>query len=116
MKHFPKFLFEDNIKSIYVAGPMRGRECFNFESFFFWARVLRESGMDVKNPAQIDCKKMLSGWQFTEDQYADVLLKDFEIIKDVDALWMMNDWRESPGATAEHAFAEALGKKIFYEE
>lgn len=33
-----------------------------------------------------------------------------------DCLFVLRDWRESKGARAEVAYAEMLGKKIFYEE
>ncbi|MBR1787658.1 MAG: DUF4406 domain-containing protein [Bacteroidaceae bacterium] len=33
-----------------------------------------------------------------------------------DAIYMLKDWRDSPDARAEHAFAKAIGLKILYEE
>ena len=105
----------DKAKTIYVAGPMRGYDCFNFKAFFHWAYELEKLGLDVTNPAQLDCEKMLSGWVYTEYQYPDVLLQDLRHVRSVDALFMLEGWRDSPGAKAEHAFAEALGKFIIYE-
>jgi hypothetical protein len=31
------------------------------------------------------------------------------------AIYMLKDWRSSPGARAEHAFAKACKKEIIYE-
>jgi len=113
LKDVLKIRLDDSVKRVYVAGKMRGEPCYNFESFFFWARILRLSGYDVVNPAQIDTEKMFDGWQYTEDQYPDVLLHDLHEIKDVDAILLLEGWENSVGATAERAFGIAIGKKIY---
>ena len=40
--------------TIYVAGPMRGFENYNYPAFDRCARVLRDQGCDVINPAELD--------------------------------------------------------------
>ena len=40
--------------TIYVAGPMRGYENYNFPAFDRCSRVLREQGWNVINPAELD--------------------------------------------------------------
>ena len=105
-----------NVKSIYIAGKMSGIECFNFERFFYHAHRLKLEGFEVFNPAQIDCEKMLDGWQYTADQYEAVLAHDLEIIRtQVDAVYMLRGWEDSPGATRERALALELGKPVVYE-
>ena len=101
--------------TIYIAGPMRGHACYNFERFFYFASFLKQGGYKVINPAQIDCEKMLGGWVYTDEQYPNILLADLNLIKDVDALFMLKGWEKSPGAKAEHALASAIGKGIYYE-
>ena len=44
------------------------------------------------------------------------LLKDLQKLAQCDAIYMLKDWRMSPGARAEHAFAEAVGKRFFFED
>ena len=44
-----------------------------------------------------------------------LLAGDLEIIRACHAVVMMKRWRDSSGATAEHAFAQELGKLIVYE-
>lgn len=105
----------DGIASVYIAGKMRGEPCYNFERFFFWAHILRKEGLAVQNPAQIDTEKMFDGWQFTEEKYAEVLLHDFHVITNVDAVFLLNGWEQSDGAKAEKAFAEAIGKAVLFE-
>jgi len=102
--------------TIYIAGAMTGKECFNFESFFYWARVWRNRGWNVINPAQIDCEKMLSGWVYSPDQYNEVLAHDLHLIEtEADAIFMMIGWGDSNGATMEFNKAEELGILIKYE-
>ena len=103
--------------TIYIAGKMRGEECFNFERFFWWARTLKRRGYDVFNPAQHDCERWLNdGWIYTEDQYEEVLAFDFEMIEKSDIVFMMKGWESSPGAIRERSYALELGKQIWYEE
>ena len=44
------------------------------------------------------------------------LLKDLQRLALCDAIYMLKDWRMSPGARAEHSFAEAVGKRFFFED
>ena len=100
-------------KNVYIAGPMRGRECYNFEEFFVAAHEVKRAGYGVINPAQIDTEKMLGGWQYTDEQYPDVLFNDLREIKDnVFCIYLLEDWEYSPGAKAEVAYAKAIGIPI----
>ena len=38
------------------------------------------------------------------------------LVHTCDCLFVLRDWKESKGARAEVAYAEMLGKEIFYEE
>ena len=40
--------------TIYVAGPMRGYENYNYPAFDRCSRVLREQGWNAINPAELD--------------------------------------------------------------
>ena len=99
--------------TVYISGPMRGKHCYNFEEFFFWAKILRRSGYDVINPAETDCLRMFEGWVFTDDQWHDVMEKDLEMIRnDAQGLFMLEGWKKSEGATIEHFEAKKLGLVI----
>lgn len=88
-----------------------------FQQFFFWAELLERSGYICVNPARIDCQKWIDeGWIYTPDQYEDVLAKDLEILAGCDALFLLEEWRDSPGARREKARAEELGLPIFRAE
>jgi hypothetical protein len=112
--------------TIYVAGPMRGYENYNYPAFDRCARVLREQGWTVINPAELDReagKPMADPMAFSPDtNYEDhefmrtALLRDVvAICKDCTAIYMMSNWERSKGANAELALAKALGLDIYYE-
>lgn len=42
---------------LYLAGPMRGHDNFNFPAFWDAARVLRERGHEIVSPAEIDVEE-----------------------------------------------------------
>ena len=105
------------MKTIYIAGPMRGYECYNFEAFFYWAYLLKKAGCRVLNPAQKDVEKMLGGWVYTDDMWQEVIDEDLAWIeRDADAIFLMKGWTESKGACLEHQKAVELGLEIFMEE
>jgi len=111
---------------IYLAGPMRHIKDFNFPAFFEAADKLREQGHIVFNPAEKDVKKYgekilksPSGSIKTIEKRGfslrDALALDLAwICKKADGVAMLPGWRNSKGATAEHATAQALGLEIIY--
>lgn len=109
-----------------MAGPMRGYEDYNYPAFDRCARVLKQQGWRVINPAELDRQagKPTSGaMEFNPDtNYEDhefmrrALLRDVvAICEDCTAIYMMSGWENSKGANAEHALAKALGLDVYYE-
>ena len=47
--------------------------------------------------------------------YAEILLEDLKLLSECDAIFMLDGWKDSPGARTEHAFAVALGLVVQYE-
>ena len=45
-------------QTIYVAGPMRGYEEFNYPAFYEAERILESIGWDVVNPAKMDAEEL----------------------------------------------------------
>ena len=112
--------------TIYVAGPMRGYENYNYPAFDYRAKKLDEMGWSVINPAELDRnegKPMSDPMAFSPDtNYADhefmrqALKRDMDALcDDCTAIYMMANWEESRGAKAEWHLAKALGLDIFYE-
>ena len=102
---------------IYIAGPMRGHELFNFPAFFKASLALRELGHDPINPAELDMAQGFDpGNPDMEGQGIDVkdlLAKDFRAILDADAVVFLPGWRKSTGARAERVVAHFSGTKCY---
>lgn len=107
---------------IYLAGPMRGYENFNFPAFDFAAEALRMEGHEVFSPAERDRKihgtKLENNKTGDEKEAAantgfslrDALADDTQYIaKHADAIALLPGWEKSSGANAELALAKALG-------
>lgn len=107
------------MKKVYISGPMSGVKNFNFEKFFYWAREIKHrtfGAVTVVNPAEGDVTRwMETGWNFTEDQYDEVLAADLALIDECDAIFMMSGWRLSKGATMEYNRALLRGIPVFQE-
>ena len=112
--------------TIYVAGPMRGHDDYNYPAFDRQKKVLEKQGWIVVNPADLDRQdgKPTSGPDTfdPENNYDDhefmrqALKRDCDAICDeCTAIYMMSDWEKSKGAKTEWALAKALGLEIYYE-
>jgi hypothetical protein len=107
---------------------MRGLPYFNFPAFHEAAVRLQFEGHSVFNPAARDADLYgsdLSAKNLTGDEaqaacqhgfsLREALAADTEYIcMKADAIAMLPGWRESKGAKAEHALAEALGLQVRY--
>lgn len=114
---------------IYVAGPMRGYPAFNFPEFDAATDLLRSQGHEVFNPAERD--RTEHGEDFadgnvsgSEDQAAaehgfslrDALGDDTRwICQHADAIYLLDGWEQSKGATAEKALCDALGLVVLHQ-
>lgn len=101
---------------VYLAGKMRGLPSFGAEEFRKAARVLRERGFQVISPLEMDedagiYVDGLTGFEDLEDQGFDIrgtLANDLRVVLlDVDAVVLLPGWRDSLGAIAEYAAAQA---------
>jgi len=110
------------IRSVYVAGRMRGLPGFGFEAFHAAVKFLRSMGLIVVSPAEHDEE---AGFDFsrcdgTEDLAAlgfdlkEALMWDLGAVSRCDAIFLLKGWEDSKGAQAELALAEALGKEVIF--
>ena len=107
---------------IYLAGPMRGYPEFNFPLFHKVAKVLRDCGNEVFNPAERDEKAhgedLVKGTagdlsEIPEFSLREALAEDLSwICRHADAVALLPGWEQSRGATAERATGKALGLTI----
>ncbi|ABE67693.1 hypothetical protein Wildcat_88 [Mycobacterium phage Wildcat] len=96
----------------YIAGPMSGIPEYNHPAFNAMAKRLRDVGIDVLNPAEIDAADPhdmpVQPWEF-------YLRRDLELVaREVDRMVMLPGWRESKGARLEHHVGKALKMEIVY--
>ena len=115
---------------IYISGKMGEKSLSEAtrDKFATAEARLKAEGLDPINPATDEYQDFMQGvlaeafedWEDSDiegewNEYAEMLMHDLRIISLCDALYMLADWKQSPGATAEHAYAKALGKEIRYE-
>jgi hypothetical protein len=89
----------------YIAGPMTGFPNHNYPEFAYVAGVLRDRGVDVRSPHEIDNGSMDRTW----DWYMREALK---MLAECDEILLLVGWQQSRGASLERHVAEALGMKI----
>lgn len=101
---------------VYISGPIGGRPNGNREAFQESAEFLRGLGYTVVNPHEVShdhdgpCARGKStGRDGDPHQYGCYLLADMRELAQCEAIWLLSDWRHSPGARAEVEFAKASG-------
>lgn len=92
----------------YISGKITGLDKADFEQRFAAAeKELIEVGFEPVNPCKIahdhDC---------TWESY---MLCDIKALFECQAIYMLNNWRNSAGARIEHAIAIEKGMKVFYQ-
>lgn len=102
---------------IYIAGPMRGYERYNFPAFDAAERHLREQGHSVLSPAAMDREVGFNEGRdkATPEFIHNAIRRDMQAITTCDAIYLLKGWSRSSGATLELQMAKFLGLRIFYE-
>jgi hypothetical protein len=105
-------------KQVYLSGPMRGHEEFNFPAFIAATETLRVKGYKVYNPAE---QELHAGFDPKTGRYADgheVTIREL-ILEDLvwvctfaDLVVVLPGWDKSLGAAAEVACARAIGIEV----
>lgn len=89
---------------IYISGPMSGLKNFNYESFHEAAKVLRQLGYKVTNPAE---QKVPGG------DWTDYMRHDIALMMNVDCVVVLPGWRNSRGASLEVYLAKELQMPVY---
>lgn len=92
--------------NIYISGPMRGIEDFNYPKFNRIANELTELGCNVFNPANNPVMD-------TPEQYMDV---DLALLRAAEIVYLLKGWEHSKGATVEVAYAIYLEYAFILED
>lgn len=117
--------------SIYISGKIGGMVISDTvrRKFARAEAMLRAKGHDVFNPCDekwqatlrrdYEREKLSPGSLLLQGKfpkyYTYCLLRDQMVLSSKDAVYMMHDWKRSPGATAEYYFALAAEKEMFFE-
>jgi hypothetical protein len=88
-----------NMSHLYISGPMTGIVDFNFAAFNRAARLLRDAGYQVTNPAELNPKGRT---------WAECLRVDLKAMLDCDALATLDQCEGSRGARMECQVAHLL--------
>ncbi len=100
--------------TVYVAGPMRGYDQYNFPAFDRAAGLLRSQGWTVINPAELD--RAVGVFEDTDPLPPGFLRaamkRDLAAICESDAIALLPGWADSHGVAVELALAKLLGLRI----
>ena len=90
----------------YIAGKITGDP--NYKKKFKYAeKKLKSKGHSIMNPAALG--------DYKEFTWIDYMAVTHEMQKRCDAVLMLEDWKDSRGATKEFEYAKALKQEIYYD-
>jgi hypothetical protein len=102
--------------TIYIAGPMRGKENNNETAFLNAEKRLNRRGFTVINPLNIGrsiaSDEIIAG---NADLLKTVMKIERMLIRHCDAIYLLEGWKESEGAKAELVTAIGFDCMIFLE-
>lgn len=111
------------MKTVYLAGKMRGVPLYNFPLFDEAAADLRNRGYCVISPAELDREHgfdpvtLPAGWDWNSlpDHFSldDAIQRDLDAVRLVDELCLLPGWQASKGVAAEKAVAEWRGIRVW---
>jgi hypothetical protein len=113
-------------RTIYIAGPMRGINLFNFPAFDDARDRLEAKGWNVISPADLDRQTGFNPESLPKDydwrdltsigfNLDDAIKRDVSAIQRSGAIYLLEGWEKSTGATGEKALADWRGL-MRYEE
>jgi hypothetical protein len=95
-----------NGKYIYISGPMTGIPEFNHPAFNKVAKILRQEGAIVFNPAEaFEGKKDLPRHEY--------MRKDIKQLLEAEAIVMIEGWEQSKGARLELEIAKEINIPVY---
>lgn len=106
---------DDGMK-IYISGPMAGQKNLNRHAFYDAAGMLRDDGWIVINPHEF-----LQNLEANEEDAVSAhdravyLRKDLHELSDCDAVYMLDGWHLSTGATIEMIVALVLDLTVIFQ-
>lgn len=104
---------QTDMKKIYISGPIGGRlDAKKREERYAWFKdkenYYKNLGYEIANPMDNGLPA-----DATEAQHMDA---DFQMIRECDAILMLEGWNRSGGCKTELDYAMAIGKEVYVEK
>ena len=100
---------------IFIAGPMRGYENYNFKKFDYTEEFLRRSGFDVVNPARSSRRFKESEVNSDIAVYNKMVDMQQDAERTCNAILLLDGWQWSKGVALEINTASELGMQFLLE-
>ena len=95
------------MKKIYISGKITGMETLAEKLFSTAEQELKERGFDPVNPFKLNHEH--------DKSWNSYMKEDIKALCDCDVIFMLTNWRESPGATIELKIANYLGMEVMHD-
>lgn len=102
-------------KRVYTAGPMRGRQGYNFPAFDAAAARLRAQGYDVVNPAEMIREVGVENVESDQAAFNRLIAEELREVRSCDAIYLLQGWETSQGTRDELEVALSHGLEIMLE-
>lgn len=108
------------MKKVYISGKI-GEEVLSDATREKFARaedMLRSKGYDVFNPTTSGLGKAAEkdAEKYGTTFYKEILIHDLMALKQCDAIYLLCDWSNSPGAFLELCYAQATNINVLFSE
>ena len=102
--------------TVYLAGPMRNYQRFNFDAFESAEKDLESRGISIVSPHRMDIELGFDpdcGELPPEFNIANCVRRDIDAILNSDSIILLPGWEDSVGATAEYRVSQWVGHPAF---
>ncbi len=110
-------MINNELKILYIAGPMRGIRFYNFPAFFEAKDQLESKGYEVLCPASTDIEEGFDASkpedELTTDDLEKFIARDVQMVMDADGVVVLPGFEKSKGAIAEVAVARFLNRPVY---
>lgn len=95
------------MKKVYISGKISDLPLDEVEhKFYIVEQFLIQEGFEAVNPLKINHDH--------EKTWGAYMIEDLKVLSTCDSIAMIWDWKSSPGAQIEIAFAERMGIEVLY--
>lgn len=102
-------------KKVFIAGPMRGYEKYNFPKFDRIEKILKDNGIECVNPGRISRKFKEKDVNSDIAVYNEMVRLQQEAERTCDTILLLDGWQWSKGAALEVKTAAELGMQFLLE-